>query len=630
MRWLASKLVLVLVCFLLAPVSSAWSQPVPKEKRLSAKKKKAKRRKKKLRRKRRRSGRKRRTKKKKAKVRVPRALPRVSNAGKRESKLSPNAPSRWSNSGAMNPIVSEVAVGPAKKLVVQAPSGTAKTEPQSLTKTGRRNSFRFFARGYRYTISNQDVVFQNQDNGGDITAVPVDNDPSISLLRFGTVLDAADIGAEEIALRVDAEYRPDLSRDGRTDIRLDEVSLTYGLRSLREQSKLNLGVSIGRLLIREAGYFRVDGGLVRLRAAPRLHVGAFGGFGANPYGYVWRLQKPQVFSFDWARGGIFLSTRQKQFSLTTAVAASTLVKDIDVGDPPVPQSGVDRLYVYVDGAYSLGRQASLFLNGFFDLAKGTSSVQKVDLSLFYRPKDRNWTLATTVGRFSTVLYRLATGASFAVDPQGNQFDPVNFANIPVVDENGNPILPFDGALYQTAYNYGKVRGGFWLAKDFELYSELRLLLRDRRPTNQAAEALGAETDLEPLRFVPRVGTKRRDPHTVDFAVDVLFFADKSSQARSLAGLTLGREIVGVYSELRGRYLFGNVDAWDATATLSYQLRSPSVPGRLRLMASGQYIQENIFLEEPVPGQDILQAEDVRTARGAQKVYSFLFGIDWRL
>jgi hypothetical protein len=429
-----------------------------------------------------------------------------------ESEVTPGAPSRWSNQGAIEPVPSPVPLQAPlpERNVPRAPG--VQTPGQRLRGDEDLLSARLSLSGYRLATNGQDIVYaEEREAGAPVERVPGDRD--IELLRGRATLAYERIAGSSFSTHLDLEYRPRLNGDGRfDDQRLNALYVAWGLTDARARGGgPDFGVAVGRVAIREAGYAQADGAAVRWRPLEGLHVGAFGGFTGNPYGYNWALRAPQTFSTDWITGGAFARWRggQVQASLAGVVTVSNVPR------PPPDPGSTDRIYVHADVAWQPERDLSVFATGFVDLLPSGQLVQNAELAGAWTPG--RWNLGLALGRFSTLSYALSNGYTYRIDPARNVFDDSPTGNAPIVDADGNAIVPFDAARLTAVYNQVRLSAGYRVLPRLETFVRVNTLIRDVSLAEEAnAEALAgevplAEVDFAPLRLLPAVGARFRDP-----------------------------------------------------------------------------------------------------------------------
>jgi hypothetical protein len=536
---------------------------------------------------------------------------------RKQSVVTPGSASRWSNKGAMEPVASEVPLTAPLPVRNQPIAAGVETPGQNLIASEELLSARISLSGYHLETRGQDFVYDVVES--DATLKPgVDRD--IDLLRLRTMLAYDRIGGSEFGVRIDGEYRPRLNGARFTDQRINELYLSYGLTDSRRKSGSDFGVAVGRVAVREAGYAQADGAAVRLRPIDDLSVGAFAGFTGNPYGYNWRLRTSETISFDWLTGGAFGSYRGDDFSVSLSSVA-TYGLGLDDGS-----SGLDRFYVHLDGAYAVTPELNLFLAGWFDLIAG-SLIQNVEAVASYEPT-QELSLTLGIGRFSTVVYDLQS-YSFAFDPNGN-FDaaPVGGAvpNV-IVDENGNPIAPFDAAFFTTTYTQVRPRIGYRVIPTLELYASANTLIRDTGKTEQLSLAISkAAVAFSPLRILPTAGVRWSDPEILDVFGEGTYVIDDQSNADFMFRTGVGRELFGFYASADIRLLFGDIDAADGGIDLSYTLPRDWFPGMMMARASFRYFREDVAITRPRGAND----DSDLFLIPLQESYLGFAGLEWRL
>ncbi|MEO1230492.1 MAG: hypothetical protein AAFZ18_16450 [Myxococcota bacterium] len=525
--------------------------------------------------------------------------------------------------------------GPVK---VQAPLPRRnRPRPVGVATPGQRRqdtidvlSARIALSGYRLTTNGQDLIFSEQRNAeGELVAVPGDRD--IELLRGRATLDYSRIGGSEFSTRLDVEYRPRLNGEGRFDNqRLNALYVAWGLTEVHRPQGPDFGVAVGRVQVREAGRAQADGLAVRWRPLPELRLGAFGGFTGNPYGYNWARQAPETFSTDWITGGLFArwSGRRVQVSISGVLTAANVPR-------PAPDPGpFDRIYVHADASWQPLPNLSVFGTAFLDLLPSGQLVQNGEISASWRPQPLELTLA--VGRFSTILYEISTGYSFTVDPSRNLYGAAP-NNLPIVDANGNAVVPFDGAQLAAVYTQVRASAGYRLFKPLEVFVRLNALIRDTSAAEDAIAPLEGEVPLAPTasfantRLLPALGARFSDPDLLDADGQLTLVVDEQSQADAVAQLGIGRGLFGFYLRADARYLMGDIDALDGGVELSWAAPQIWLPGRLQMRGAFRYFREDLAIARPDVGQvGVLGADDVLPVIPVQESFLGFVGVEWRL
>lgn len=529
-------------------------------------------------------------------------------AQEKMSLVTPGTSSRWSNRGAMIPVEAEVPVTvPLPARAIPTPAGV-ETPGQTLIGGDELLSARVSFSAYHFETRGQDFVFLGEDR-------LVDQDRDIDLMRARAMFAYDRIAGSEFGLHIDGEYRPRLSGARFTDQRVNELYLSWGLSDFRQRGGPDFGVAVGRVAIREAGYAQADGAAFRLRPLEGMQLGLFGGFTGNPYGYNWRLRKSETFSLDWMTGGVFGSLKGPDYNLAVAGVA-TYALGLDDG-----KKGLDRLYARVDGGYLVTPELNLFFTGFFDMLPGGSLIQNAELVAAYEPVDA-LELSLGVGRFATVVYELR-GYSFTFDPARNTFID---GQTPIVDENNNPIVPFDAALFTVAYWQIRPRIGYRVSRSFQLYALANTQLRDTADTELLSRATSqAIVPFAALRLMPTAGLHFTDPELFDFNLEGTYVLDDQSNADAIVRASVGRELFGLYLSVDGRLLFGTIGAADGGVDLTYTFPRDWLPGALMIRGSLRYFRENVELGRPT-------AEDIEDnfIIPLQESYLGFAGVEWRL
>jgi hypothetical protein len=495
-------------------------------------------------------------------------------------------------------------------------------------------SARLSLSGYRLATNGQDIVYaEEREAGAPVERVPGDRD--IELLRGRATLAYERIAGSSFSTHLDLEYRPRLNGDGRfDDQRLNALYVAWGLTDARARGGgPDFGVAVGRVAIREAGYAQADGAAVRWRPLEGLHVGAFGGFTGNPYGYNWALRAPQTFSTDWITGGAFARWRggQVQASLAGVVTVSNVPR------PPPDPGSTDRIYVHADVAWQPERDLSVFATGFVDLLPSGQLVQNAELAGAWTPG--RWNLGLALGRFSTLSYALSNGYTYRIDPARNVFDDSPTGNAPIVDADGNAIVPFDAARLTAVYNQVRLSAGYRVLPRLETFVRVNTLIRDVSLAEEAnAEALAgevplAEVDFAPLRLLPAAGARFRDPELFDADAAFTVVVDDQSQADAIVQAGIGRSLFGLRARADARYLFGDIGALDGGVSLAYGFPRAWFPGLLQLRLGLRYFREDVALERPAsPDQTTgpLPEDEELAIIPAQESFLGFAGVEWRL
>ncbi len=556
-------------------------------------------------------------------------LPLVLLAFASEPPAAGEEPSRWSNRGAMVPIVSPVPVTaelPERAVPIETP---VETPGQALSGGAgeERISARLSLSGYHLETSGlgrvlgptpRDTPAPPNDsryatNNWEIPTVQDGASRDIDLLRARATLGYEHIAGTELSLHLDVEYRPQISGSRFTDYRLNEAYASYGLDEQRTQEAPWWGVALGRLAVREAGYAQADGIAARFRIAGGLQAGIFGGVTGNPYGYNWNQRRTEVFSADWYTGGAFVSLQLPELSVN--LAGVVIYAKIAEG-----LSDVDRAYVYLDGAWLILPELNLVVNGWLDVLPGGQVVQNLSGSFSWSPFD-DLSLALGGGRFSTLLYAVSSGYTFTA--AGDNAVVVGGNQRTIVDPDGQPVVPFDAALMTSIYSTAWLRGAYRILRELELGVRLDVLIRDVVP--------GAP------RVVPGVTVRYGNPEIIDAHVDLAYIADPESQAKAVISGGLGRGLFGFYLSGDLRYLPGDIDAFDAGTTLGYTFPRGWFPGTLSVHGMFRYFRENValYLQEPDLASIVYELQPDGEIRGwetieKQETLIAFAGIEWRL
>ena len=544
--------------------------------------------------------------------------------GRSKSRVTPGTASRWSNRGAMVPVVSDVPITqPLPERAVPRPSGVA-TVGQRLQGREELISARVSIGYHRLQTEGQDIVFELQDPNA-ITDEQVNPNQSnnLDLIRARTTLSYQRIAQTKLGLQVDAEFRPQLAgrADSRpTDFRLNEAYVSWGRTDWRQRrTGPSWGVALGRVAIREAGYAQADGIAARFRLMPELMIGGWAGVTGNPYGYNWLQQEIEFVSADWYTGGAFLSLLVDRLNVNLAGGATIANVNADA-------QGVDRIFVFLDASYTVTRGFNLLLNGWLDVLPDGQLFQNIDLLAAYSPtRDLSFSLA--LGRFSTVVYANTDGATFGTDEEGNLINERT-----ILDANGLPLAPFDAVLLTAVYNSIRVRAGYRFLRGLEGFVRWRTLLRDTTMTNESLndDVNGAEVQFSSLRSLPTVGLRYRDPKIIDANVGFTYVIDDEATANTIIRGGLGRAWLGFYLGVDARAFFGDIDGYDGGVNLSYTLPRSWAIGTLSLRGSFRYFRENVALFIPLDANDNpVDNPDDSTLLPIQETFYGFAGIDWR-
>lgn len=532
---------------------------------------------------------------------------------RKASKVTPGAPSRWSNAGAMTPIESEVPVtAPLPERATPVAAG-AKTPGQALTGEEDQLAAHLSLYGYHLETVRQDFAY---DVAGE-RFVPADKD--IDLYRGRATLAYERIAGSWFGAHLDLEYRARSSGSRPTDRRVNEAYVSWGLTDFERGGSPAFGFALGRLAVREAGYAQADGAAVRVRLFQGLNLGAFGGVSGNPYAYNWRLHTTEDFSTDWITGGAFVAFRRPE--LFANVAGVVTIANFGAG-------GIDRLSAFLDAGWSATEEIDLFLTGWLDVLPDGRPIQNLELTGAWQPS-RDANLRIAVGRFSTLRYALSTAYSFRVDPAGNQIvyvDPAtgqaSTSTSTAVDENGSPILPFDAAIQVATYNSVRLRGGYRIGRDLEPYATFDLLIRD---TSLApfAPAFSA------LRLLPGAGLTYQNDALFSADLRVTAVIDDQTETRVMAQAGLSRAFLGFHAAADARVFAGGVFAADGGLELGYTFPRAWLPGRLMLRALFRYFREDVTLARPTD-EDQLDDDVVLPVVPLQESFLGFAGVDWKM
>lgn len=542
--------------------------------------------------------------------------------GRKASKVTPGTASRWSNRGAMQAVDSEVPItAPLPRRAVPVPMGVA-TPGQDLIGEEELLSARLAFSVYHMQTRGQDFVFEGEDR-----LEGVDRD--IQLIRGRAQLAYERIAGSDFGVHLDLEYRPVINGSRFTDSQLNELYVSYGRTDFRRPGGRNWGLSAGRLAIREAGNAQADGLAFRLRIMPELQLGAFAGLTGNPFGYNWRQRNTQLFSADWWTAGVFGAMRTQRLSVNLAAVLTFANLLVDRIDDPTEQDGpgLDRVYAFVDAAYLVTQDFNVLFTGYLDMLPGGSTIQNVELIGAWSPS-KALGLRLGVGRFSTVIYDLTTNYSFSFDPNGNVFLP---NGAPVVDADGNPIVPFDGVLATTTFNQIKLRAGYKIFDYLDVWTRLDTLIRDLGGTNGPNEdAFAQQIQFGTLRLLPRLGVRFHHPKIIDASASFTYVLDEESNVDAIIRGQIGRGLYGAYLSADARYFAGAIAGADGGLSLSYTLPRDLFPGMLMVRGTFRYFRENIQVRRPDAVGDQLNVDDPVFIIPLQESYMGFAGIEWRL
>ncbi len=542
--------------------------------------------------------------------------------GRKESKVTPGTASRWSNRGAMSTVESEVQVtAPLPKRAIPVPLG-AETPGQDLIGEEELLSARFAYSVYQLQGRGQDKVYDRR------RLIPGQT-RDVQLMRGRAHLAYERIANSDFGMHLDVEYRPVLSGSRRADAQLNELYFSYGRTNFQRPGGRDWGIAAGRIAIREAGYAQADGLAFRLRLNQNLRLGAFAGMTGNPYGYNWRQRSTELFSAEWWTGGAFVSLSTSRLSVNLASVltfANLLVQPIDPAGA-VDGPGLDRVYVYLDAAYALSSDFNVLMTGYFDVLPGGQTIQNVEAIGVWSPI-KDLTLRLGAGRFSTIVYALTTDYSYTYDPAGNVFVP---NGPPIVDANGSPIIPFDGALFTTTYNQIKFRAGYALFKHLDVWARVDTLMRDLSAMNEVTQAaFGSQVQFATLRMLPQVGLRYHNPRIVDASTAFTYVLDNESNVSGIVRAKVGRGLYGLYLSADARYFAGIIAGADGGLSLSYAFPRELLPGQLMLTASLRYQRLQVTERRPEVGVRQLDRADVVFIDPLQETYMGFGGIVWRL
>lgn len=555
--------------------------------------------------------------------RVREAKKKLEIEGRKRSQITPGSASRWSNRGAMTPVVSEVPLtAPLPERAVPVAAGV-ETPGQALVGSEELLQARLYLYAYHLATKGEDTVYKDGKGLG-ITALVPGANRDLDLYRGRATLSYSRIAGSNFGANLDLEYRSRSSGSYPTDHRINELYLSYGLTDFRRPGSPSFGIAIGRVAIREAGYAQADGGALRLRLSPDLNLGVFGGVTGNPFGYNWLLAKNQEISTDWLRGGTFLSYRTPRI-FTNGAAVVTYANLSG-------RKGLDRLYLYLDADYLATESINLFVTGWLDVIGGTP-LQNVEAVASFAPSDEI-SLRLGLGRFSTLIYDVSTAHTYGVDRFVNRAGPASLTNpnAVIVDENGTPIVPYDAIRATAVYNALRARAGYRPIRELELYASGDVLLRDTSATDKANTATaGATLKVSSLRVMPAIGARYRNPELFDANAQLTYIADGQSRTHGIVQAGLGRGWGGFYGTLDARLFFGEVPGADGGFELTFTFPREISFGRLMARAMLRYYRENVALERPKEGAGaILTPADQRVLIPLQESFLGFGGLEWRL
>ncbi len=526
------------------------------------------------------------------------AQPVSTSSGLRKaSAVTPGSLSRWSNAGAMEPIVTEVELtAPLPARAVPLLPGQA-TPGQRLTAEDERLSAHLSLFGEHSQTVRQDAE-------------------DLNLIRGRATIDYERIAKSEFGLHLDLEYRGTAGARRLTDRKINALYLSWGATDFRRDDGPAFGVALGRVAVREAGYAQVDGALLRYRVVPELKLGVYGGLTGNPYNYNWRLAATEDFSTGWVGGGLFGSMRLGPVSAD--LAAGLVLATF-------PGGGLDRLYLYADVGWAVSDALDLYFTGWFDLLPNGTAIQNVELLGSYHPS-RDLHLRLSAARYASLIYAFATNYSFRFDPRGNTIAP----DLTIVDEAGVPIDPYDARSLQSVYDELGARLGYRVVDELEPFVALTIQIRESAGEG-AVEFAG-------FRLLPSVGVTYRDPAILDVSAQVVGIVDAQTERKAVLQLAVGRELAGlrVGGDLRG--FVGGQGAVDGGLDLTYTLSRELVPGRLLLRAMLRYVREDVVIARPTERcladteaagcGSLLPDQALPLVPLQETVYGFA-GVDWR-
>jgi hypothetical protein len=545
---------------------------------------------------------------------------------RKESQVTPGTASRWSNKGAMVPIESPVPItAELPERAVPIASGVQTPGQALLSVQQEVLSARLSFGGYHLQTKGQRQTFVPGDRAQDIATPMLDaGTRDIDFLRARATMGYQHIAGSDFALKLDAEYRPQISGSRFTDWRINELYASYGLTEQRDPEAPWWGLALGRLAIREAGYAQADGLAFRFKVADWLRFGVFGGITGNPYGYNWTQKKTQVISADWITGGAFAGVETNDLivnlaGVVTYANINPLLKDLD------------RLYLYLDAAYLILPELNVVLNGWLDILPGGQVVQNIDGTIFWAPIEE-LSLSLGGGRFTTVTYEATTNYTYVANGT-NLYNP-NLGPVVGVDEQ--PVVPYDAVQQTTIYNTARLRAGYRVLRDLDVNAKFDFFHRDGSAYQAQLQAVAGNTIRpSPIRMLPGASVRYRNPDIIDANVGFTYIIDKESQADAAIDFGIGRGFYGVYLGGDGRYYFGAIGAFDGGFSLSYTFPREWFPGVLVLRGTFRYFRENVNVFQPISGNNMIMRNDDGTIMGwtlienQESILGF-GGIEWRL
>jgi hypothetical protein len=536
------------------------------------------------------------------------APPDVAVLGRRQSAVTPGSESRWSNRGAMVPVVAEVELSvPLPARAVPLLPGQA-TPGQRLVADGERLTAHLSAYAeYLETVRQDDVL---------------------GTVRGRAVLHYDRIANGDFGLHLDLDYRGSAGALRLDDRRLNAANVTWGLTDFRRNDGPAFGLGLGRLLVREAGLARVDGLLVRGRVSSALKLGAYGGVTGNPYGYNWRLARTEDISTRFIAAGLFSSLRLGPVFADLSVGGSYANIPAEGGAPA--RSGLDRVFVFVDAGWAASPALDLFLSGWLDVLPGGQPVQNVELSGLWQPS-RAGSLRASVSRFSTLAYAVSSDLSYRYDATGSSIaNPAGGPPLVAVDTQGAPIVAYDERFVRATYTAAELRGGYRFGA-VEPYGLVSVQLRESGAPGSVAFAT--------LRMLPSLGLTLRDPDVVDLFAQVTGIVDAETERRLVLTGGASRTFGDVRLGADARAFFGGAGAVDGGFELGYTLPRDWLPGRLLLRAMFRYFREDVVLRRlpdacavgvgAATCPDILSPGQNLPLVPMQESFYGTAGVDWR-
>lgn len=523
------------------------------------------------------------------------------------------------------------------RVQAETPSRTVRRANDVVTRRGRRlgNAGNTFSA--RLALSGMNVSVLNQPNysaGQDGTGVldPSDYSRDIRLLRARVTGSVERIAGSYFFAHVDAEFRPRLEGDGRFDSqRLNGAVVGWGLMDGRAgvRDGPKIGVALGRLAVREAGFASADGLVLRVRPVAGFDLGFFGGVTGNPYGANWRERIDESFSTNWVTGGGFSRIARGVFQASLAGVFTAATSSTES-----TSSGVERVYVHADIGWQPHPVVSVFATGYFDLLPGGQQLQNGDIGITWGPGLLR--VRASVGRWSTLFYEGAIEGGADIDPLGNRFgSPTDGTNVDrsIINEASKAITPFDAAIQVASYYNARLSAAYRFSQVVEAYLRVNTMIRDTGSSRSALAFLDvpeADSDdvarFSPLRVLPAIGLYIREPTILDINGELVLIEDEQSVTDLVMRLGLGRAWGGLYTSVDGRLFLGEIDGYDGGLRLVYTFPLQIAIGTIQMSASVRYFRENGLDLLDFEGGDRNQVQVLST----QETLLGFVGFEWRL